>query len=71
VVVFGIDTLVGENGLRVLSEINTLNVGGFIQAEQTSGERVISRAAQLLWEYLLMHSQNTRTPQDDDLNQAV
>jgi glutathione synthase len=50
--VFGFDTLVGNEGRRVLSEINTLNVGGFLQAEQHSGKPVISDAAKLIWSYI-------------------
>lgn len=53
VVIFGFDTLVGDDGKRVLSEINTLNVGGLTEAEEHSGEPVIARAAELIWEHLL------------------
>jgi glutathione synthase len=52
VVIYGFDTLVGEDGRRVLSEVNTLNVGGFLQAEQHSGQPVVGRAAKLLIQYL-------------------
>ncbi len=53
VVIFGLDTLVDDGGRRVLSEINTLNVGGFLQAEEHSGQPIVERAGALIWEYLL------------------
>lgn len=37
VVLAGIDTLTGDDGGRVLSEINCLNVGGFVQADEGAG----------------------------------
>lgn len=45
VLVYGFDTLMGAEGKRVLSEINTLNVGGFKQAEEYSGNPVVKAAA--------------------------
>lgn len=44
IVFAGIDTLVGNDGRRVLSEINTLSIGGFPQAQAQSGEPVVARA---------------------------
>jgi len=52
VVIFGFDTLVDDDGKRVLSEINTFSVGGFPQAERLSGEPVIKKASDLLWKYI-------------------
>ena len=52
VLIFGFDTLVGNDGIRVLSEINTLNVGGFIQAEEFSGRPIIEEAAKELVDFL-------------------
>lgn len=52
VVIFGFDTLVDDDGKRVLSEINTLNVGGLLQAERHSGEPVIQKASNLIWSYI-------------------
>ena len=51
VVIFGFDTLVNDANERVLSEINTLNVGGFLQAEQHSGQLVIDQAAKQILNY--------------------
>jgi glutathione synthase len=52
VVIFGFDTLEDDHGERVLSEINTLNVGGFIQAQEFSGQPVVERASNQIWQYL-------------------
>ena len=49
--VFGFDTLTDDNNVRMLSEINTLNVGGFLQAEQHSGQPVVSEAAKGILAY--------------------
>ncbi|NJN78562.1 MAG: hypothetical protein HC803_09760 [Saprospiraceae bacterium] len=34
ILIFGADTLVGNDGKRILSEVNTLSIGGFPQAEK-------------------------------------
>jgi glutathione synthase len=52
VVIFGFDTLVDDTGNRVLSEINTLNVGGLLQAEMHSGKPVVQDSANLMWDYI-------------------
>jgi len=52
---FGFDTLVNDNGKRVLSEINAFNVGGFVNAQLTSGLPVIRMSAELLWKYICVH----------------
>lgn len=52
VVIFGFDTLVDDDGNRVLSEINTLNVGGLLQAEMHSGKPVIQESSNLIWSYI-------------------
>jgi glutathione synthase len=52
VVIFGFDTLVNDDGNRVLSEINTLNVGGLLQAEMHSGKPVVQDSANLIWSYI-------------------
>ena len=46
--VYGIDTLEGDDGRRVLSEINTTNVGGFVQIEQTTGRPILDQMAKLI-----------------------
>lgn len=44
IVFFGLDTLVDDNNGRVLSEINTLSVGGFPQAASQTGKPIIQQA---------------------------
>lgn len=57
VMVYGIDTLEGDDGKRVLSEINALSIGGLHAMENAQGVPAIKRAADLLWEYI--HSEHT------------
>lgn len=52
VVMYGFDTLVDDNGIRVLSEINTLSIGGLGPIEEMSGKPVLKKTAKLLWDYL-------------------
>ena len=52
VVMFGFDTLVDDDGRRVLSEINTLSIGGLVPLQEMSGRPVLKRAATLLWDYI-------------------
>ena len=49
---YGVDTLMGNDGERVLSEINTLSVGGFPQAEAQSGQPVVQQAIDGLFSFL-------------------
>lgn len=53
IVIAGIDTLVGNEGSRVLSEINCVNVGGFVQADRSRPEgspRTVDLAARAIVE---------------------
>jgi glutathione synthase len=52
VVMYGFDTLVADKGLRVLSEINTLSIGGLGPMRELSGKPILKQTAQLLWDYL-------------------
>ncbi len=52
VIFYGIDTLVDDSGKRVLSEINTLSVGGLIRIEEFSKKPATQKAADLLWNYI-------------------
>lgn len=51
VLIYGVDTLVGDDGKRVLSEINTLSIGGFPQAEVQTGRPVIKLLLDKIFEY--------------------
>jgi len=48
ITVYGIDTLVNDDGKRIMSEINTTNVGGFVQLENTSGKNILAKTAGLI-----------------------
>lgn len=52
VILFGFDTLMGDEGKRVLSEINASNAGGMYPAELRSGKPVIAPTAARLWNYI-------------------
>lgn len=52
IIFYGIDTLVGEDGKRVLSEINTLSIGGLTKIEDYSKRPVVRQAADLLWQHI-------------------
>lgn len=62
IVMYGVDTLVGDDGQRVLSEINTTSIGGLPQIAAASGLPLVEDAADLLWSYLIKeknHKLNT------------
>lgn len=52
ILIAGIDTLVGDDGKRVLSEINTLSVGGFLDIQEQSGKPVIAQKIQTIIDYV-------------------
>ncbi|NER88940.1 YheC/YheD family protein [Moorena sp. SIO3A2] len=55
IVIFGFDTLVDDDGKRVLSEINTLNVTGLEEAQTHSGKPVVQESSDLMWSYICEH----------------
>lgn len=52
ILIFGADTLVGNDGKRVLSEINTMSIGGFPQAQVQTGQPVIANTVKKIIEYV-------------------
>ncbi len=48
IVMFGVDTIVGPDGHRLLSEVNTMSVGGLLDLPPTDGTPAVTRAARLL-----------------------
>ncbi len=50
ILIFGADTLTDDNGKRVLSEVNTLSIGGFPQAEQQTGRPILRQTIDLIVE---------------------
>jgi len=51
ILIYGVDTLVDDDGGRVLSEINTLSIGGFPQAEEQTGRPIIQETLDLFFAY--------------------
>lgn len=51
ILVYGADTLVDDNGKRILSEVNTLSIGGFPQAQAQSGRPIIKQTINKIFEY--------------------
>lgn len=51
VMIYGVDTLVGDEGRRLLSEINTMSIGGFKQAQEQSGKPIISAMLNKIFKY--------------------
>ncbi len=52
IVLYGYDTLVGDDGKRVLSEINTLSVGGLPQAAEQTGRPIVKQVSDNIWNYI-------------------
>lgn len=52
IVMYGVDTLVGDNGKRVLSEINTTSIGGIVQIDSMSKNPILEQIAARLWKYV-------------------
>lgn len=48
---YGVDTLLGDDGKRLLSEINTLSIGGFPQAAKQSKNSIIHTFTNKLFNY--------------------
>jgi glutathione synthase len=51
ILIYGADTLVEDDGKRVLSEVNTLSIGGFPQAEVQTGKPIIKTLINKIFEY--------------------
>ncbi len=51
IVMYGIDTLVDDNGIRVLSEINATSIGGLPQIAKLTGKPLVEKAIALLLDY--------------------
>lgn len=52
IAMYGFDTLTDDQGKRILSEINTLSIGGLPQMGALNNQPVVSRAASYLWQYI-------------------
>ncbi len=51
ILIFGLDTLENDEGKRIISEINTLSIGGFPQAEKQTGKPIVKMTVDLIFEY--------------------
>lgn len=56
ILIFGADTLEDDDGKRILSEVNTLSIGGFPQAQQQSGQPIIKMTIDKIFEYADEHN---------------
>jgi len=57
IVMYGVDTLVGDNGKRLLSEINTTSIGGLPQIAALQQKPLVKEAIDLILKYFLKHKQ--------------
>jgi glutathione synthase len=53
IVMYGVDTLINDEGKRVLSEINTTSIGGFANISKLSNKLPAKEAADLIWNYII------------------
>lgn len=53
IIMYGVDTLVDDDGNRVLSEINTTSIGGLPQIAKLMGKPLVKEAADLIWNYII------------------
>ncbi len=51
ILIYGADTLVNDDGKRILSEINALSIGGFPQAEKQTGLPIIQLTIDKIFDY--------------------
>ncbi len=51
IVMYGVDTLVNDDGKRILSEINTTSIGGLPQIAKKRNEPLVEKAIDLIWKY--------------------
>ena len=53
IVMYGVDTLVGDDGRRVLSEINSTSIGGVPQMERQQGRPLVKETTDQIWNYIV------------------
>lgn len=49
---YGLDTLADDDGTRLVSEINTLSIGGIAPSERNSGKPAVKLVIDELWRYM-------------------
>lgn len=52
---YGVDTLMNDDGLRVLSEVNTLSIGGWPQAEEQTGRPIVQTLVNEIFKIVVEH----------------
>lgn len=52
IVMYGVDTLVDDQGRRVLSEINTTSIGGIAQIARQDDVSLVEKTVALIWDYI-------------------
>ena len=60
IIMYGADTLVGDDGKRVLSEINTTSIGGIAQIEQQKNLPVVRIGVDRIVKYVITHTLNRK-----------
>ncbi len=58
IVMYGVDTLMGDKGKRILSEINTTSIGGLPQIANQRNLPLVDEAIDLIWSYFLKNKQH-------------
>ena len=53
IIMYGVDTLVGDEGKRVLSEINTTSIGGLPQLAKQQNKPIVEQTADIIWQYVI------------------
>jgi glutathione synthase len=49
---YGVDTLMGDDEKRILSEINTTSIGGIIQMEKQQGKALTKATTDQIWNFI-------------------
>lgn len=57
IVMYGVDTLMGDDGKRVLSEINTTSIGGLPQIARLNGQPLVEKGINTIVSYVLKRMQ--------------
>lgn len=58
IVMYGVDTLMGDDGKRILSEINTTSIGGLPQIAKQKKLPLVEEAVELIIKYFLKNKKN-------------
>ena len=59
--IFGMDTLVDDDGKRILSEVNTLSIGGIKQIQKQSKTPIVEQTAHELMQFAIQQIETVQT----------